>query len=345
MKRKSEQEIMAANRPRDIFSMNLETIEQEKEEYLEAFKPKEYRTIENFVITRKVILLYNEAIAELKSSAKKSEYQTVCIESTSGKKYKIRYSNSSSFRLGDMYVTEQYVIYVVDKKYEKYYKNYIEKTQHYSKPDKDIWKIVKYMLPNVEMHFECTDGNFAIFVKKPCEMYSLREILEYFDGKLRAEYVASILTRLYYFSCYLGLVEMTHNAITLDNLFFAPGRKIEEGEICTVNDMRIVGVFGGWFFTTYFEEKMQGVPREVHEVMPDECKKRGYSSFEVDELSIRNLAKILLGTEIKNTPKPFVDWVMSNEIAKDAYEEFCNWEKVRKSSFKVHRFVDMDISI
>lgn len=345
MKRRSEQEIRAANKPRDIFSMNLETIEQEKEEYLEAFKPREYRTIENFVITRKVLLLYNEAIVELNSNTKKIEYQTICVESKSGKKYKIRYNNSSSFRIGEMYVTEQYIIYIVEGQYEKYYKNYIEKTQHYSKPDKDIWEMVKYMLPNVERHFECTDGNFAIFVNKPCEMYSLREILEYFDGNLKAEYVASILTRLYYFSCYLGLVEITHNAITLDNIFFAPGRKVEKGESYTINDMRIVGVFGGWFFTTYFEEKIQGIPKEVNEIMPEECKKRGYSSFEVDELSIRSLAKELLGNEIKSAPEPFVDWVMSNKIAKDAYEEFCNWEKVRKSSFKVHRFVEMDISI
>ncbi len=65
MKRKSEKEIRAAKKPSDIFSMDLNSIEQEKEEYLEAFKPKEYHTIENFITTRKVLLLYNEAINEL----------------------------------------------------------------------------------------------------------------------------------------------------------------------------------------------------------------------------------------------------------------------------------------
>ena len=47
MKRKSEQEIMVASRPEDIFTMDLDVITEEKEAYLEAFKPKEYRKIKD----------------------------------------------------------------------------------------------------------------------------------------------------------------------------------------------------------------------------------------------------------------------------------------------------------
>lgn len=346
MKRMSEQEIMSASKPEDIFSMRLETIEQEKEEYLERFKPKEYRSIQNFVITKRVIMLYNQAISELKNQDNNDlNLGMMCIKSVAGEEYKIHYISNSGFKLGEMYLTAQYVIYIVRSSYKKYYENYIEKTKKYSKPDRKVWNIVEYMLPNVEKHFETIDGNFAIFVKKPCEMYSLKEILEYFDGKLKPEYVASILTRLYYFTCYMGLVEMTHNAITLDNLFFAPGREIEEGKNYTVNDMRIVGVFGGWFFTTYFEEELKGIPKEVYDIMPKQCRERGYSSFEVDELSIRKLAGELLGAEINNAPKPFFNWVNETNIAKDSYKEFCNWENVVISSFGEHRFVDMHVSI
>lgn len=63
--KRCEQEIRAATKPSDIFSMDLNTIEQEKDEYLEAFKPKKYHTIENFIITRKVLILYDKAIIEL----------------------------------------------------------------------------------------------------------------------------------------------------------------------------------------------------------------------------------------------------------------------------------------
>ena len=37
MKRKSEHEIMSATRPEDIFTMDLNVIDQEKNEYIERF--------------------------------------------------------------------------------------------------------------------------------------------------------------------------------------------------------------------------------------------------------------------------------------------------------------------
>lgn len=347
MKRKSEQEIMIAVRPSDIFTMDSSIIEEEKDEYVKRFKPKEFRTVENFIVTKKVLLLYGQAIAQLKGDEtwREEEYKKVCITSVEGEKYNINYIEHSEFSLGELYVTKRYIIYVVYNKYKKYYENYIQKTKRYSKPDRKTWKMVQYALPKVEKYFENTDNNFVIFVKKPSEMYSLREILEYFDGSLNPEYVASILTRLYYFVCYIGLIEMTHNAITLDNLYFAPGKEVEEGSSYTVDDMRIVGVYGGWFFTTYLEEKIIGMPKEVYEILPEKCKNRGFSSFEVDMLSIKEVAKKLLGNKICETPKPFFDWVNSKKIAENAYLEFCDWERVVDSSFGGHRFVDIDISI
>lgn len=341
MKRKSEHEIMTAQKPEDIFTMDLNIIEQEKEEYVNRFKPVEYRAIQNFSVTRKILLLYEDAIIKLNDGWDEHEL-TIC--STSGEKYNIHYTNKSEFKLGQMYITRKYVIYIVERNYRKYYENYINKTKRYSKPDKHIWEIVQYTVPDVSEHFETSDGRFCIFVKKPCEIYSLREILDYFDGSLRPEYVASILTRLYYFACYMSLAESTHNGITLDNLFFAPGRKLEDGETYTVHDMRIVGVYGGWFFTTYLDEQISGVPKEVYDVMPEECKNSGYSSFEVDELSIKQVGKDLLGSR-DDVPYALIKWLNTNHVAKNAYTEFSNWEKVRLDAFGKRRFVNMDVSI
>lgn len=341
MKRKTEHEIMSAVRPEEIFTMDLAVIEQEKEAYLERFKTAQHRAIQNFVVTRKILLLYDEAIAKIDDGFEPHE---ITITPVNGKSYNIHYISESSFKLGQMYLTHGHVIYLVEGKYKKYYENYVRKTKRYSKPDKEIWKSVQYMVPAVENTFETTDGNFCIMVKKPCVMYSMREILEYFDGYLKPEYVASILTRLYYFACYMEMVETTHNGITLDNLFFAPGRRTEEGEEYTVADMRIVGVYGGWFFTTYFSEKLQGVPREVYDILPEDSKTRGYSSFEVDALSIKQVAKQLLGNQ-DDIPQALQDWLNTTHTEKNAYMEYRKWEEVRRAAFGKRRFVDMDVSI
>lgn len=341
MKRKTEREIMAASRPEEIFTIELPVIDQEKEEYLRRFKPAEHRAIQNFVVTRKILLLYDEAIALIDNGFKPHD---ITITPVNGESYTIHYISQSSFRLGQMYITQNYVIYVVEGKFKKYYENYVKKTKRYSKPDKKIWESVQYMVPDVEKHFETTDGKFCIMVKKPCVMYSMGEILEYFDGYLKPEYVASILTRLYYFACYMEMVETTHNGIIVDNLFFAPGRRTEEGEEYTVNDMRIVGIYGGWFFSTYFNEKIQGTPREVYEILPEDSKTRGYSSFVVDALSIKKVAKELLGRQ-ENVPQVLMDWLNTTHTEKNAYMEYRKWEEVRRLAFGKRRFVDMDVSI
>lgn len=349
MKRKSEQEILAAARPSDIFTMNLAVLEQEKDEYISRFKPQEYNTVRNFVVTQKVILLYRQALNILSDSAESLTQCELTVTDPIGNTYSFDVHYVYDIKIGKMYVAERNVIFVIDESKKTYYENYISKVSKFPMINKKVWMNVRYMLPKVAMHFQNNDGKFVIIVDKPCRIYPLREILNYFDGKMRPEHVASILTRLYNFVCYLDLIGINHNGITVDNLFFTPGKMVEKGEKFTVDDMRIVGVYGGWFFSTKTYEKIKGLPAEVHEELPKIVKRNGFSSFEVDELSIKRVARELLGfdsdDESDEIPIPFKEWVKDNDIAKNAYEEFTAWEQIRKQSFGRPRFVEMDVSI
>jgi len=348
MKQKSEQDIMSAVNPSDIFTMNQDTIDEEKDEYLKLFRSATYSTIDNFLIKQKIILLYRQAISVLQPDYEQSEL-VFCTTSISGEKFQFEHTKSSSFKLGQQYVTSENVIFALDEKYKSYYENYINKTKMYSKPDKHIWQNVVHMVPNVINHFKNLDGQFIIILKKPCAMYSLRDLMDYFGGKLEPLHVASILTRLYYFACYMDLVDMAHNGITVNNLYFSLGKFVEAGKSHTLNDMRIVGVFGGWFFTTYSDEKINGLPSEVYEVLPADSKITGFSSYKVDACSIKRVARELLGditgNNLGNVPDPFCDWVNNSKVAENAYAEFCNWRDVRKKSFGTDRFISMDVSI
>ena len=156
----------------------------------------------------------------------------------------------------------------------------------------------------------------------------------------------SILTRLYYFECYMDLIGMTHNGITIDNLFFAPGKSVEEGQDYTIDDLRIVGVIGGWFFTTWSNEKLVGMPKEIYDLLPNTCKQNGYSSFEVDMLSIQKLGIDLLGdANFKNLPLSFKSWLTKTHIEKNSYEEYQEWEDIITQSFGKHKFTEMNINI
>lgn len=352
MERKIEEKIMSASRPEDIFSMNPDTIEQEKEEYIERFKPQSYSTIKNFVITQKVITLYRRALLKFDNmdNEELSNLSLYISEMTGCMDYHFECHYVYDIRIGKMYVTENKVIFVIDKEYKKYYENYIEKTKKFPKVNKDVWESVQYTLPKVVKNFQSTDEKWVIILKMPCSrIYPLREILNFYDGKLEPEYVASMLTRLYNFVCYMDLNGMNHNGITIDNLFFAPGRVVEEGESYTVDDVRFVGVFGGWFYTTWTDEKIKGIPKEVYEIIPQECKKTGFSSFALDSQSVKRVARELLGDDsgenLISVPMPLKSWVNDSTSEKNAYEEFCKWERVIIDSFGKKRFVEIDVSI
>lgn len=342
MKQKSAEEIMVAVRPSDIFTMDFSVIESEKEAYLDRFKPEAYNTVKNFIIAQRVILLYRQAIRILNGE---EEDMSLVISDPDGNVHSFSCEYVYDIKLGKMYVADEHVVFIIDERHESYYKNYIEKANNLPKLHKDVWKNIQYMLPDVIHHFQCLNGDFAIIVKKPCKIYPLREILNYFEGKLAPEYVASIMTRLYNFVCYLDVIGMNHNGIVLDSLFFAPGRLVREGDSYTVNDMRIVGVYGGWFFSTDSTEKIKGLPREVYEVLPSSCKYSGFATFEVDELCIRRLAKELLGNSTNGVPSVLTQWINNTFVEKNSYEEYVAWEKVRNQAFDGHRFVHMDVSI
>ena len=351
MKCTSEEKIMSARSPNQIFTMNLSTLESEKDEYLEYFKPKAYSTIKNFLVAQKITMLYNEALNQLSGDQgiETSDMYLKLIDSK-GNEYEFNCTYISDIKIGNMYVTEENIIFVVESKYSRYYSNYISKLDSVGYMKNSVWEKMKYMIPNVSNHFQTDDGKFAIIVDKPTQIYPLREILNYFGGKLNPEYVASILTRLYYFACCLDVLGLNHNGLTVDNLFFAPGRTVEEGQSFSVDDIRIVGVYGGWFYTTKSEnEKIKGIPKEVFEILPEESRKYGYSSYKVDLLSIKAIARELLGgTEddvFDNILKPLKDWINNPECKSNSYEEYVAWEKVIISSFGKHRFVEMDISI
>ena len=158
-----------------------------------------------------------------------------------------------------------------------------------------------------------------------------------------------IIHRLYHFVAHMGLLGITHNAITVDNLFFAPGRRTKDGEAYRIEDLRFVGVFGGWFFTTSSDEKIKGMPREVFEIAPEEVKRMRYSSFEVDELAIKRVGRELLGdasgADLGATPEPMAQWLNNPRCKEDAYAEYAAWENTNRLAFGKRRFVDMDVSI
>lgn len=350
MKLKTADEVIKASAPRQLFDMNLDTLESQKDEYLELFKPEPYNTVKNFMASQKVTQFYRMAL-ELLSDLNQDDSSLTLVPKDGQEPRMYCIYNTIDSKLGTMYISAMNIIFVVHPEYKEYYENYVQKASRFTKLSPEIWDKVKYSLPKLMNHFECEDGSFAIILKKPKnKIYPLREILDYCGGSLSAEIVASILTRLHYFACYLDVIGITHNAITIDNLFFSPGNFVENGQEVTLDDIRVVGIYGGWFFSTCEDEQIRGMPKEVFDIVPKHLKEFGFSCFIVDSLAIKRIGRELLGDPTgmnfkEDVPGPFADWLKSNYVDKNAYEQFCTYDGVISQSFSTRRFVPLDISI
>ncbi|MBR1884212.1 MAG: hypothetical protein IJ809_04680 [Clostridia bacterium] len=350
MKCESEEKIMSAVSPFEIYTQDLNVIEKEKNEYLKRFRPKEYATVKNFILNQKVTVLYRKAVEMIESG--EVTYHTssnMILIKDDGSKIIFEYDYSYDIKIGTMYVTKESVIFVIKPEFEKYYNNYVSKTKFIPKLNRSMWENVQYMFPKLSNNFRGEEG-FVIESLLPngSQIYPLREVLNYFSGYIKPEYVASILTKLYYFECYLEILKISHNALTVDNLFFAPGKFVEEGAKFNVSDLRIVGVYGGWFFSTNYGEKISGVPAEIYSILPKQIKNTGYSSYVLDLLAIKQVARNLLNFDSSKAfqiPEAMKKWITESSIKINAYEEFKTWEDVVIESFGKRRFAEMGISI
>lgn len=357
MKRVTEDLIKRAKSPWEIFSRDSDLIEQEKEEYLRRFKPQEYKKIENFILQQQVILLYQRGLEELNGSTHFGDH-TLTVMDTDGKEYRFTFQHIQEQRIGQTLTTRDHVIFVIHKDYKNLYDNYLAKCNFERHAMKSLWDEVKYYLPNIAKTFETADGDFVIIVKKlHSKVYPMTSILEYFNGRIDPQYVASIMTRLYKSAIYFDLRGFSHNALTVENLWFSPGRFINPGEsIQSVEDVRVVGVYGGWFFATNNSTLITGLPNDpitalpakIKQILPEEVLKFHYGSYKIDMLAIKQIGRELLGDisgkDLRNTPNPFVEWLNSSNVASNAGKEFEAWEKARDSSFGKHEFIEMHLS-
>ena len=353
MIRVTEDLIKRAKSPWEIYSRDPTSMARERDEYLERFKPAEYKTIEYYVIKQNIILLYEQGMAELNGDS----FGELVVYDVDGNRFKFVYQHIQEQRIGKMLTTKDHVILVVYGDYRKFYENYISKTSFERHVSRDLWAEVKYYLPNVIKSFETADGNFVIIVRKPhSQVYPLANILEYFDGRMDPKYVASIMTRLYMVAIYCNLRGVSHNAITVENIFFSPGRYVPPGEPFSIEDVRIVGVYGGWFFTTnnarnitgLANEQIMGLPAKIKSIIPEEVRRYQYGSYKIDMLAIKQVGRELLGDitgkDLGDIPKPFAEWLNSTYVHPNAYKEFEAWELVRDGSFDKHVFVEMSLS-
>ena len=358
------EQIMKARDPSEIFTMNPRTLKEEYDsyckmyEYGQTFQERQVFPVRGLTATAQLHFLYKKALEALSDEEnverpKQEEGSPLLLYDNKGNLLKFEYYTHIFQRVCDTYLNDEQILMVIPALYEERYgfvSNFLEKVRAYFDfwRGKQGWSDFQYAVPSIIKSFKIQDNSgYAFLLQKPCKIYPLREVLNYFNGRMNVRHVISIIKRLYLHACYFEIAGMTHNAICVDNIYFSPGNEVLPGHRYSVEDIRIVGLYGGWFFTTNKNEEVKAFPQEVSDCIPRQVKKNKHSTSEVDVLAIMKVARELLGDatgkNLFGVNSELCDWFNRDTCEENVLKDFSKFEQICKNVYGEPTFIDIDV--
>lgn len=227
-----------------------------------------------------------------------------------------------------VYNTATKVVFVYNKTYKKFWKNYLESVKALRYADSEMEKVFKRIFPDVVKSFETEDDNYIILINKTSEVLNLGEIVKAYDklGKPFPEKQAVwILNRLYNIACYNKYITNTaFNGFALENLWISP-------------EMHSILPLGGYEYTAKLGEPMIGVPKEVYKVLPIKVKDSKKSSILTDLESIKAVGRILYKEH--DNLEHINKFLKSGISSDDPVDEWKEYGKAVKKQFGKRAFI------
>lgn len=181
------------------------------------------------------------------------------------------------------------------------------------------------------------DGRAGYLIEKTSDVLLLRDVHDYFSGKIDRRHVWWICSRLMNLACYLDFVGMAHNNIGLDACYISPPHH----SVC---------LFGGWWFACPIGEPIKALPARTLEVYPATIRKSKNAFRKGDRLLIRRTICELLGDPSgmsfrfdPDFPKPIEKW-LNLPFPEKARDDYAAWTAALEASFGARRFTKLDLS-
>lgn len=329
MKCSTVEQIMRSKTVDDLFTNNLQTCKNEYREYLKLFHPDFHNGERKYQdATSKIVEMYERA-REFIESGKWEESNKIRINKPNGKTLIISYIKEYPFELGKMYLCNSHIVYVIDRKYKKYYDNYISYTRFHC--EKEVMNMIGYALPNIVSSFENSEY-CVIIIKRTDSCIPLSELLRNFNGKIPAKHSAWIISRLVEMACFLSYNNIVHNGIDIGSCFV----DIERHGLM---------LYGGWWYTRQVSDRMIGTSSDVYSVMPPTAKRSKKSKKSTDMECIKMLGIKILGCVSKVTdysvPSEIMSWLRSGS-SEEPINEMQRWEASIISAFGKREFTKMN---
>lgn len=333
MKDLSESEIVAATVAEDLFT-GIEHVEDEYKKLIFKWHPDKNPSA-NPAAFAKIQELYKKAKQAVSEGVWKSKTEFI-FKDEKGTKHLIHFKKSKKLEIGEMFISERSVSFLIEKDNFDLVKNAERTISSFTFADDKMKKEMLRFLPQIKKKITLKDRVILVF-EKPETFFSLSDILTFYKNKIPPEHSAWIMSSLYNVVCYLNYAGICHNGISTEAVFVNP------------SDHNI-SLLGGWWYSGKVGEKLSALPKEVFNFTPSAVKAAKKHAHIVDTESVKTTIRKILGDvnghkllTDKTIPKPFMNWVRgpANE---NAVEDYKTWRRVViPASFKEKKFIDMPV--
>lgn len=258
------------------------------------------------------------------------------ITDTLGKRFRIRYYSRRDHELGYMVYGRKVVAWFVRTEFADLFESarrLLTGLPYRSGSVQD--EIARYM-PKIIRSLETRDGHMVMVMEKTPDVFSLRDVLQWYSGKMPPAHVAWVGSALHNIACYLQTHDIVHCGITLDSLFISP-------------EHHSIMLYGGWWYSVSGGRKMSALLPEVRSMMSPGTLRSRMPPASLDLDLVRACCRELLGDRsgmglIGTNPAPLIDFLRLASSG-SAITDYQEWRcVVLPAAFGVRRFVSMPIA-
>jgi len=332
----SASEILKMEEPGQLFSDNIKTIKEEYTDLAKKYHPDRNKNSKESIDVMAIVNTFYTQCIDMINSGTYKKPGFIKLAGKDEQFFEIKYRISHNFELGTVYIGNSIVFYLIDKAHKNLFENMIKISSTFTFVDKKMKTEFEKYLPIVIRKFETTTNQLGIVIKKTADFVALRDVLNYYEGKVPARHVAWIISSLMNLVCYINYNGLSHNSISLDTYFISP--KLHSGSL-----------LGGWWYSVPLGTKMLGVSEKIYSIMPPQVKNKKCGDILTDLESIRLIGRELLGDrhgtrmlEKSYIPLPMAKWLLGVSYDSPSVE-YTKWTEVLHKSFGERKFIEMEL--
>lgn len=254
------------------------------------------------------------------------------LKFTSGEKsFRLSYKKEFSFELGKGYISKSYITYVFEKEYADLAIAATTAIKNLKYADAKMQEVIGRDMPRIHDYKEANDGSHILILNKPQDLVRLRDMQIHLGGKIPAPHAAWIISRLLSHMVYFEWCGITHNDLSVDNIFIHPAG-------------HTASIFGGWWYSLPIGEKHIFLPSRTLEVAPPSLKTNKIATIRTDSELVRLVARELFGPNLAKDFPAISKWALSHQSAR-ALANLKYWqETVLPDAFGPKKFVKWEVS-